>query len=163
MKYEKSLSTIWLDFICYIFIPFYIFSSSLELLKILNSNIILSILLIIINAYFFVTLLFLSKRKKIAYYMLFPFYILSYISISFYLIFKYNLKENIFYILFIVFGIIWIIFNYIYIIKRKNRFYEHSVAHVKKCPGCNRIIPISMKYCGKCNYVEVEDGDIKKS
>ena len=154
-----SKSTIWLDFINYVLIPFYILTSSIELIKNIKTNILISLALLIFIIYIFITLFYLIKREKKAYYLLFPFYIVSYIGTSIYFISKYGVKNNIYYLLIIILGILWCIFNFIYTLKRKKIFYKHSVAHIKKCPGCNRIIPISMLSCGKCNYSEVENGD----
>jgi len=153
---NKSINTIWLDFISYIFIPFYILTLGLETIKINgNKNILLPVLLIIwlmFNIFLFYKLF---KKEKLAYYLLYIFHPISITTIILYFTNKFNLT-NIMYILeFVIVGLIlWTIPNYIYLFKRKDIFRKHNIAHIKKCPGCNRIIPVTMKCCGKCNYKE---------
>lgn len=159
----KCLSTIWLDFINYIYMPFYILTSSLEFIKNFKVNIILYSIIIVFTIYTFFTLYFLAKRDKKAYYLLFFFYVISAISMVLYIINRYNINQGIYIGGLVTLSILWIVLNYIYLIKRKKIFYKRAVAHIKKCPGCNRIIPISMESCGKCNYSEVVNGNEKKS
>ena len=158
----KALSTIWLDFINYIYMPFYILTSSIEFIRNFKSNVIFYSIVILFTIYTFFTLYFLAKRDKKAYYLLFFFYIISAISMVLFMIDRYNLKQSIYIVILIILSILWIILNFIYLIKRKKSFYKRDVAHIKKCPGCNRIIPVSMESCGKCNYLEVVHGNEKK-
>jgi membrane protein YdbS with pleckstrin-like domain len=131
MKTNKNiLSTIWLDFLTYIFMPLFILINSTELLKRIGSkNILLLIFLIVTIIYSIFTLYIVSSMKL----------------------------NNIWYILEIFGGVsvLWIIPNYIYLYKRYEIFkHRINTAHIKKCPGCNRIIPVSMVSCGKCDYKE---------
>ena len=150
----KFKSSIWLDFVNYIFMPFYILTLSLELIKLFSSDNIIGIILLAISLlYSIFTFYNFIKRNKIAYYILYFFYILSMILMVIYFSNMLNLRKITYVIEFIVVGIIfWIIPNYVYLYKRKDMFRKHNVAHIKKCPGCNRIIPITMECCGKCNY-----------
>ena len=154
---KKILSTIWLDFISFIFIPFYILVNSNELFKAIKSkNILLIIYLIICIIYSIILLFNLVKKNKISYYMLYIFLVLSFSSIMLYLIPKLHIN-NIWYIVEII-GvslIIWLVPNIIYLYRRQNIFKDKlPIAHIKKCPGCNRIIPVNMTSCGKCSYKE---------
>ena len=158
MKTNKNiLSTIWLDFLTYIFMPLFILSNSNELLKRIGSkNIVLIIFLIVTIIYSIFTLYNSAKKNKLSYYLLYIFVFISMISISLYIVSSMKLT-NIWYILEIFGGvsILWIIPNYIYIYKRYEIFkHRINTAHIKKCPGCNRIIPVSMVSCGKCDYKE---------
>lgn len=150
----KFKSSIWLDFVNYIFMPFYILTLSLELIKLFSSDNIIGIILLVISLlYSIFTLYNFIKRNKIAYYILYFFYILSMILMVIYFSNMLKLKNITYVIEFIIVGIIfWVIPNYVYLYKRKDMFRKHNVAHIKKCPGCNRIIPITMEYCGKCDY-----------
>lgn len=152
----KTLSTIWLDFISYIFMPFYILVLSLESLKLIGTNKILILISILLCLFFSIfTFYKLFKKNKISYYLMYIFYPLSIITISLYFCNKINFT-NYMYVLEIV-GVslvLWTVPNYIYLFMRKDIFREHNIAHIKKCPGCNRIIPITMVSCGKCGYKE---------
>lgn len=152
----NNKSTIWFDFISYIFIPFYILTLSIEIVRsISNNNLIFDILLIIILLFSIFVFLNTIRRNKRAYYTLYIFYIISMITIVLYFMHKYNITKISYKIeLLIVSLLLWCIPNIIYLYKRKYLFNKHNVAHIKKCPGCNRIIPINMKSCGKCNYKE---------
>ena len=153
---DKNKSSIWLDFFSYIFLPFYSFVLSLETLNMYKTNNILLKILLTIYLLFTIFVLYNTiKKSKKGYYSLYPFYVTSIISIALFFINKFNII-NIFYKveLIVVSLLIWCIPNIIYIYKRKDMFRKHNVAHIKKCPGCNRIIPINMKCCGKCNYKE---------
>lgn len=150
---DKIKSTIWLDFYSYIFIPFYIFVLSKETLTIDNKLSFSCIFLIIIIIFSIFTLLNVVKKNKLSYYLLYIFNIVSIISIGIYIINRFNINNFWYKIELLLIGsIIWLIPNYIYLYKRNNVFHKHSVVHIKKCPGCNRIIPISMDCCGKCGY-----------
>ena len=86
---------------------------------------------------------------------MYTFYPLSIITIVLYFCSKLNILKISYIIELIGLGfVIWVIPNYIYLYKRKDIFRKHAVAHIKKCPGCNRIIPVNMISCGKCNYKE---------
>lgn len=155
MKDKIIKSTIWLDFYSYIFIPFYIFVLSKETLKIDNKLSFNCIFLIIIIIFSTFTLINLVKKNKLSYYLLYIFHILCIISIGIYAINKFNIVYILYKVeLLLTSLIVWIIPNYIYLYKRRTIFYKHSVAHIKKCPGCNRIIPIHMTSCGRCEYKE---------
>lgn len=155
-KNEKLPSTIWLDFLTYIFMLFYIFTLSLNLIDSFNKiNIIRIIIFSIFIIFCFFTFYNLIKRKRKAYYCMFIFFIISMFTIIFDVISKYNIEKIIYIIeLFIVGIICWVVPNFIYIAKRKMLFKEHHLINIKRCPGCNRIIPISMVSCGRCNYKE---------
>lgn len=158
-KNNKLPSTIWLDFLTYIFMPFYIFTLSLNMIDSFNNltiiNIIKSLIYVIIITFNFITFYYLIKRKKNAYYCMIAFYIISMITIILDIINKYSITKIIYIIELVVAGIIcWIIPNYIYLKRRKLLFKDHQLLNIKKCPGCNRIIPISMNSCGRCNYKE---------
>ena len=158
MKTNKNvLSTIWLDFLTFIFMPLFLFINSNELLKRMGSkNIILLIFLSITIIYTVFTLWNSFKKNKLSYYLLYIFVFISMISISLYIVDCMKLT-NIIYIaeIFGATSVLWIVPNYIYLFKRYEIF-KHRVSsvHIKKCPGCNRIIPITMESCGKCNYKE---------
>lgn len=153
---KKNNSTIWFDFFTYIFMPFYILAFSIELLhSITKNNIIINILMITNLIYSIFVFINIIRRNIKAYYTLWLFHIISIISIVLYFVSKYNIDKLIYRIeLIIVSLLLWCIPNMIYLYKRKYLFNKHNVAHIKKCPGCNRIIPITMKSCGKCNYKE---------
>ncbi len=151
--YNKS--TIWLDFLNFIVIPFHILTGILELVDIFKSNgldiikLIIFGLLIIYNV---ITFCLLLKRRKSSYYLLIG-YIFLVLIIGLYNIY-FEVTNVLIFVLIIILGCIsWLLPNCIYIKKRKTLFYDHNVAHIKKCPGCNRIIPIKMASCGKCGYV----------
>ena len=158
MKTNKNIkSTIWLDFLTYIFMPLFILINSNELLNRMGSkNILLILFLIFTIIYSTFTLYNSAKKNKLSYYLLYIFVFISMISISLYIVSCMKLT-NIWYIL-EIFGatsILWIIPNYIYLYKRYEIFkHRVSTAHIKKCPGCNRIIPVNMVCCGKCDYKE---------
>ena len=135
-------STIWLDFINFIVIPFYAIASMIKPFHIFNITIVNIILDIMIFIYSVITFYYGLKRRKIAYYLF-----LIYLFIIIFVLFS---------------GMIWLIPNYIYMRNRKALFYEHNVTHIKKCPGCNRIIPVTMVSCGKCNYKEGKHGNSSK-
>ncbi len=149
---KKIKSTIWLDFLTIVLIPFYILTSTLTISKLLMHKIdILNLILtIIIFLFSVVTFLFAFKRKKPAYYLLMVYVLL----IMSYEIYRNAPNLMVMVIAFVVGILVWFIPNLIYLYRHKDCFYEHNMAHIKKCPGCNRIIPISMKCCGKCNYKE---------
>lgn len=157
MKNVKS--TIWLDFINYIFIPFYILMTSLEFIKLIpNINIIniIKLLLDILGVVLgILTIMFLYKRKKKILFIYIAFIINSMITICLLIFDRVNISR-IDYILeiFVVGFIIWVIPNIIYVIIRRDMFKPHELNHIKKCPGCKRIIPEHMISCGKCNYKE---------
>lgn len=149
MKPNKIQSTIWLDFLNFIFIPFYIFTNILSLFK--GLKIIDLIGLLVITIYDIITFYTVLKRRKMGYYLMYFFFLLSLVVMIYNLNSRYDLSYFITTGLGIVF---WIVPNYIYLFKRRKVFYEHNLAHIKKCPGCNRIIPSHMKCCGKCDYKE---------
>ena len=152
----KKLSTIWLDFVSYIFMPFYFLTLSIETVDSFESkNPLKIILLILCTIYTVCTIYNVFRKNKIAYYLMYGFITYSIITIIIYFSNKFNIT-NIKYILeFIGVGVIvWIIPNFIYLYKRKDIFRKHNVSHIKKCPGCNRIIPIHMESCGRCGYKE---------
>ena len=154
-------STIWLDFINFIVIPFYAIASMIKPFHIFNITIVNIILDIMIFVYSVITFYYGLKRRKIAYYLF-----LIYLFIIWIIVIgsTYHLINNLLYfIIFVLFsGMIWLIPNYIYMRNRKALFYEHNVTHIKKCPGCNRIIPVTMVSCGKCNYKEGKHGNSSK-
>ena len=154
MNKEKKLSTIWLDFIIYIFIPFYFLTLTIESVSAFSSeDIIKKISLIVCALYVAFTFCNLIKRNKLSYYLLFIFYIFSLITSCLFLSHRVNITNNIYILEFIGIGIfLWIIPNFIYTYKRRDMFRKHNIAHIKKCPGCNRIIPIHMESCGRCGY-----------
>lgn len=155
MKNIKTDSTIWLDFLSFILCPAFIIYSSLRLKEsIFSQNIILMLLFfvsIIISA---ITFYKVFKKEKLGYTLIQIFSILCYLITLIDIIFKYKLFNIIFIIIMIIVSIILLGFNYLYILKRKDIFRKHNLAHIKKCPGCNRIIPIHMTSCGKCDYKE---------
>lgn len=158
-KRNKLPSTIWLDFLTYIFMLFYIFTLSLNLIDSFNKIDTINIIKIIAFSSFIIFCFFtfynLIKRKRKAYYCMFIFFAISMFTIIFDIINKYNIEKMIYIIELFVVGIIcWIIPNYIYMIKRKMLFKEHHLINIKRCPGCNRIIPVNMVSCGRCNYKE---------
>lgn len=150
----KSKSSIWLDFINYIYMPFYILTLSLELVDIFSKKNILWIIILSISLlYSIFTFYNFIKRNKLAYYFLYFFYILSMILMSIYFSRILHITKLIYIIEFIIVGVIvWLVPNFIYLYKRKDMFRKHNIAHIKKCPGCNRIIPVSMTCCGRCDY-----------
>lgn len=152
----KSMNTIWLDFISYIFIPFYILTLGLEIFKIINTNNIIIPILLIIWLMFNLFLFYkLFKKEKISYYLMYIFHPISISTVVLYLCNKIKFTNSLYVIELVIVGLIlWTIPNYIYLFKRKDIFRKHNIAHIKKCPGCNRIIPVTMKSCGKCNYKE---------
>lgn len=157
-KHNKLPSTIWLDFITYIFMLFYIFTLSLNLIgsfnKIDTINIIKMIVFSIFIVFCFFTFYNLIKRKRKAYYCML-YFLLWVCLLSFWILLINIIRKTIYIIeLFIVDLICWVIPNYIYIYKRKILFKEHHLINIKRCPGCNRIIPVSMVSCGRCNYKE---------
>ena len=158
MKTNKNvISTIWLDFLTYIFMPLYILINSTELLNRIGSkNIWIITYLIVTIVYSIVTLWNSAKKNRLSYYLLYIFVFISMISISLYIVTSMKLS-NISYIL-EIFGavsLLWIVPNYIYLFKKYEVFKNRtSGPHIKKCPGCNRIIPITMECCGKCGYKE---------
>ncbi len=150
---KKMPSTSWLDFITFVYLPFYLLANVVTLFSGVNIYILLPTILNIIFS--LITFYFLFKRKYQAYYLLFIFIFISLFSMGINIIRKYQIHNISFIIVEYVIGIIiWLIPNYIYIVKRRKFFNKHHMAHIKKCPGCNRIIPIEMKCCGKCNYKE---------
>lgn len=158
-KKNKLPSTIWLDFLTYIFMPFYILTLSLNLIASFNNLIIINVIKSIIYGVFiifcFITFYYLIKRRKSAYYCMMIFFVISMITVLLDIMGNYHIDKVIYIIeLFIVGIIFWIIPNYIYMMKRKILFKEHHLINIKKCPGCNRIIPVSMTSCGRCNYKE---------
>ncbi len=155
-KKSKVPSTIWLDFITYIFMLFYIFTLSLNLIdSVHQTNIIKIIIFTLCIMLSFFTFYNLIKRNKRAYYCMFIFFGMSMLTIIFDLINKYHIDKMIYIVEFFGVGFIgWIIPNYIYIRKRKMLFKEHNLINIKRCPGCNRIIPVSMVSCGRCGYKE---------
>lgn len=165
MKKKKVISTIWLDFVNYIFMPFYILTLSLNLIECFHFNNILNIIksigyLICIVISFF-TFIKLMKRKKISFYFLFIFYIISMLTMGIDIINRMNIKDIInILVVYVVLIIFWIVPNYVYLLKRKTFFKEHQLFNIKKCPGCNRIIPVTMKHCGRCDYKEEKDANI---
>ncbi len=152
---KKIKSSIWLDFISYIFFPFYILALSIETLNVFNSDKVKSIIFILCLIYIIFIFFNQIKRNKLSYYLMYTFYPLSIITIVLYFCSKLNILKISYIIELIGLGfVIWVIPNYIYLYKRKDIFRKHAVAHIKKCPGCNRIIPVNMISCGKCNYKE---------
>lgn len=153
---SKAANTIWLDFISYIFIPFYILTLGLEVFKMTSSKIVIIPILVIIWIMFNLFLFYkLFKKEKLSYYLLYIFHPISISTIVLYFCNKINLNNTLYIIELVVVGLLlWTIPNYIYLFKRKDIFRKHNIAHIKKCPGCNRIIPVTMKSCGKCNYKE---------
>ena len=152
---KNTLSTIWLDFISYVFFPFYILVISIETINIFDVNKLLASILILYLIYIAFIFVKQIKRNKIAYYLMYSFYPLSIITIVLYFCNKFSILKITYVLELIGVGVlIWVIPNYIYLYKRKELFRKHNVAHIKKCPGCNRIIPVSMISCGKCSYKE---------
>lgn len=154
MKDVKT--SMWLDFLNYIFIPSTIGICSLELLKVFETKKFLDIIIFIIAIITaIIEFIFLQKRKEKILYIHIPFLLATLIGYVSVIINRLNITKTNYIIELILVGIvIWFIPNIIYIIKRKDSFRKHNVAHIKKCPGCKRIIPIKMKSCGKCNYKE---------
>lgn len=160
----KPLSTIWLDFISYIFMPFYVLVLSLETLKLAGTKknfiFILAILCLIFSVFTFYKLF---KKNKLAYYLMYIFYPINILTIVLYFCNRINLTNSVYVLELVIVGLaLWTIPNYIYLFKRKDIFREHNVAHIKKCPGCNRIIPVIMVSCGKCGYKENKNEYNKK-
>ena len=152
---KKIKSSIWLDFISYIFFPFYILTLSIETLNVFNSDKVKAIIFVLGLIYVIFIFFNQLKRNKLSYYLMYTFYPLSIITIVLYFCSKLNILKISYIIELIGLGfVIWVIPNYIYLYKRKDIFRKHAVAHIKKCPGCNRIIPVNMLSCGKCNYKE---------
>lgn len=152
---DKPISTIWLDFISYIFFPFYILTLSLEVLNSFRDSKIKFILLMICLLYIIFVFLNNLKRNKLAYYTMYSFYMISLITIVIYFSNKFNITKILYILEFLGVGfLLWVVPNSIYLYKRKKIFRKHNLANIKKCPGCNRIIPINMESCGKCNYKE---------
>ena len=157
MKNKKVESTMWLDFLGFVFIPFIILIASLLAIRLFGKkgmeNTIYGILLIFYCLYSFVTFYHLLKRKRITFYIVLGFIILTTVIIPFDIIVRYEI-DQILYKELIVLGtiIIWLIPNIIYIIKKRNTFKDYHLLNIKKCPGCNRYIPVTMKSCGKCKY-----------
>ena len=152
---KNTLSTIWLDFISYVFFPFYILVLSIETINIFGINKLLACILILYLIYIVFIFIKQIKRNKIAYYLMYSFYPLSVITIVLFFCNKYDISKLIYILELMGVGFfVWVIPNYIYLYKRKDLFTKHNVTHIKKCPGCNRIIPVSMISCGKCNYKE---------
>ena len=152
---KKIKSSIWLDFISYIFFPFYIFALSIETLNVFNSDKVKAI--IFVSCLIYVVFIFFNqvKRNKLSYYLMYSFYPLSMITIVLYFCSKLNILKLSYIIELIGLGfVVWVIPNFKCLYKRKDIFRKHAVAHIKKCPGCNRIIPVNMISCGKCNYKE---------
>lgn len=152
---KKLKSTIWLDFIGYVFFPFYILVLSIETLNIFNLNKLKSIIYIIYLIY--IVFVFINQLKKniISYYLMYTYYPLSIVTIVLYFCYKYDITKIIYILELVGVGLLlWVIPNYIYLYKRKELFRKHNIAHIKKCPGCSRIIPVNMTSCGKCNYKE---------
>ena len=150
--------TIWLDFMTYVIIPFYLITNVITLVNMFKDvNYFDLILLLLIMIYSLVTFLFLSKRKNISCYLLLGYIVL--LGAIFNYIF-YTKVTNGIYLAISIMGTIlcWILPNYIYLFKRQDFFKEHSNRHIKKCPGCNRIIPIAMACCGRCGYKEGNNG-----
>lgn len=152
---KKIKSSIWLDFISYIFFPFYILTLSIETLNVFNSDKIKAIIFVLGLIYVIFIFFNQLKRNKISYYLMYSFYPLSMITIVLYFCSKLNILKLSYLIELIGLGfVVWVLPNFIYLYKRKDMFRKHAVAHIKKCPGCNRIIPVNMISCGKCNYKE---------
>lgn len=152
---KKIKSSIWLDFISYIFFPFYILTLSIETLNVFNSDKVKAIIFVFCLIYVIFIFFNQLKRNKISYYLMYSFYPLSMITIVLYFCSKLNILKLSYLIELIGLGfVVWVLPNFIYLYKRKDMFRKHAVAHIKKCPGCNRIIPVNMISCGKCNYKE---------
>ena len=152
---KKIKSSIWLDFISYIFFPFYILTLSIETLNVFNSDKVKAIIFVFCLIYVIFIFFNQLKRNKISYYLMYSFYPLSMITIVLYFCSKLNILKLSYLIELIGLGfVVWVLPNFIYLYKRKDMFRKHAVAHIKKCPGCNRIIPVNMLSCGKCNYKE---------
>ena len=152
---KKIKSSIWLDFISYIFFPFYILTLSIETLNVFNSYKVKAIIFVFCLIYVIFIFFNQLKRNKISYYLMYSFYPLSMITIVLYFCSKLNILKLSYLIELIGLGfVVWVLPNFIYLYKRKDMFRKHAVAHIKKCPGCNRIIPVNMISCGKCNYKE---------
>lgn len=157
MKKKKCLSTIWLDFLNYIFMPFNILTVSLTLIENINfSNLKLTLFIV----FYFISLLIsiisfykCVRRNKLGYYLLYVYIIISLITNGIEIINRLGINDMVYILIFFISGVIlWIIPNYIYIKKRKSIFQKHQLLNIKKCPGCERIIPVTMKFCGKCEY-----------
>lgn len=153
MSIKDVKPTMWLEFLKYILLPFCIISNIFMMFN--HLKIIELIVFIIMTIYSIITLYLLIKRKEIAYYLLQFFIVISLIPMIKAFSTHFVIKDITKLIIISLIGIIvWIIPNWIYIKKRKKLFQDHSGQHIKKCPGCNRIIPINMVCCGKCNYKE---------
>lgn len=160
MKDVKS--TLWLDFVNYIFIPFYILMTSMEFIKLIPNFSILNILKMLIDISGIVlgilTILFIHKRKPKILFVYMLFIINSMITISILIVERLKLVKIQYIVeIFVVAFVLWVIPNIIYIIIRKDMFKPHQINHIKKCPGCKRLIPEHMTCCGRCNYKEKEN------
>jgi len=154
MNNKKRISTIWLDFLNYIFMPFNILTITLTAIKQFGLNhIIISILYIVALIIYFVCFYKVHKRDKYGYYLLYLYIILSLFMNIIEIINRYKVNNIMHAIIMFIVGIIlWIIPNYVYLRKRKNIFCKRQLLNIKKCPGCKRIIPITMPCCGRCDY-----------
>ena len=154
MKKKKVETTIWLDILGFIILPFIILMASLLAIKMFGkSHIIIGICLLLFCLYSFITFYYLLKRKRISFYLTIVYICLSTIFLSYDIIVRYEIFD-ILYRELTVLGIIiiWLVPNIIYLIKKRNVFKDYHLMGIKKCPGCNRFIPVSMDKCGKCNY-----------
>lgn len=157
MKNVKS--TIWLDFINYIFIPFYILISFLELIKLIPNFTVINIIKMLLDVsgiiLSLITMKFLRKRKKKILFIYIPFIINSMITISLLIFDRVHIIRIDYMVeIYLAVFVLWVIPNIIYIISRKDMFKDYKLNSIKKCPGCKRLIPVHMSCCGKCNYKE---------
>ena len=154
MKKKKVETTIWLDILGFVLLPFFILMASLRAIDLFGKkSIILGIILLLFCLYSFVTFYYLLKRKKITFFTTLIFIVLSTIFLSYDIMVRYEIYD-ILYRELTVLGviIIWLVPNVIYLIKKRSIFKDYHLMGIKKCPGCNRFIPVSMDKCGKCNY-----------